>query len=68
MGYFMGLFNLSVVLPQLASTQVGFILKSAPDQAVLFYICGGCLAVSAALWCLVRDAKVVVRQKELAPH
>jgi maltose/moltooligosaccharide transporter len=57
MGYFMGLFNLSVVLPQLVSTQVGFVLKTAPDQAVLFYICGGCLAVSAALWCLVSDAK-----------
>jgi maltose/moltooligosaccharide transporter len=57
MGYFMGLFNLSVVLPQLASTQVGFVLKTAPDQAVLFYICAGCLAVSSALWCLVNDAK-----------
>jgi maltose/moltooligosaccharide transporter len=68
MGYFMGLFNLSVVLPQLVSTQVGFILKSAADQAVLFYICAGCLAASAGLWCLVRDAKVVVPQKELAPH
>jgi MFS family permease len=59
MGFFMGLFNLSVVLPQLVSTRVGYVLKTAPDQAVLFYICGGCLAVSAALWCLVSDAKVV---------
>lgn len=57
MGFFMGLFNLSVVLPQLVSTRVGYVLKTAPDQAVLFYICGGCLALSAALWCLVSDAK-----------
>ena len=67
MGFFMGLFNLSVVLPQLVSTQVGFVLKTAPDQAVLFYICAGCLAVSAGLWCLVRDGKVVV-PKVLTTH
>ena len=68
MGFFMVLFNLSVVLPQLASTRVGFVLKAAPDQAVLFYICGGCLAVSAALWCLVSDAKVSAPSKVVAAH
>ncbi|MEN3276880.1 MAG: maltose/moltooligosaccharide transporter [Massilia sp.] len=55
MGYFMGLFNLSVVLPQLATTSVGYVLKTAPDKSVLFLICGGCLAVSSVLWLLVRD-------------
>ena len=57
MGYFMGLFNLSVVLPQLATTVVGFVLKNVADKSVLFLICGGCLAVSSALWLLVRDSK-----------
>lgn len=57
MGYFMGLFNLSVVLPQLATTAVGFVLNGAPDKSVLFLICGGCLAVSSALWLLVRDSQ-----------
>jgi MFS family permease len=57
MGYFMGLFNLSVVLPQLATTVVGFVLNGAADKSVLFLICGGCLAVSSALWLLVRDSK-----------
>lgn len=57
MGYFMGLFNLSVVLPQLATTGVGFVLNGAADKSVLFLICGGCLAVSSVLWLLVRDSK-----------
>jgi MFS family permease len=55
MGYFMGLFNLSVVLPQLATTVVGYVLKDAGDKSVLFLICGGCLAVSSVLWLLVRE-------------
>lgn len=59
MGFFMGLFNLSVVLPQLASTVVGFVLRDAVDKNVLFMICGGCLAVSALLWMLVRDTRTV---------
>ncbi|KQQ87854.1 MFS transporter [Massilia sp. Leaf139] len=57
MGYFMGLFNLSVVLPQLATTVVGFVLKTAADKSLLFLICGGCLAVSSVLWLLVRDSQ-----------
>jgi MFS family permease len=57
MGYFMGLFNLSVVLPQLATTVVGFALNTAADKSLLFFICGGCLAVSSALWLLVRESK-----------
>lgn len=55
MGFFMGLFNLSVVLPQLATTGVGYVLKNAADKNVLFLICGGCLAVSSLLWLLVRE-------------
>lgn len=55
MGFFMGVFNLSVVLPQLMSTGVGFVLKKAPDQSTLYIICGTSLAISAALWCLVKD-------------
>ena len=57
MGYFMGLFNLSVVLPQLATTVVGFVLKTSADKSLLFLICGGCLAVSSVLWLLVRENK-----------
>jgi maltose/moltooligosaccharide transporter len=59
MGLFMGLFNLSVVLPQLASTRIGFVLRDAADKSVLFVICGACLAVSAVLWMLVSEKKAV---------
>lgn len=57
MGLFMGLFNLSVVLPQLASTRIGFVLRDAADKSVLFVICGACLTVSALLWMLVSENK-----------
>ncbi len=63
MGYFMGLFNLSVVLPQLATTVVGYVLKDAADKSVLFLICGGCLAVSSVLWLLVKDGASVHQAK-----
>jgi MFS family permease len=59
MGFFMGLFNLSVVLPQLASTRVGFVLEESADKNVLFFICAGCLAISAVLWCAVSDKKTI---------
>lgn len=63
MGYFMGLFNLSVVLPQLLSTGVGYALRDAADKNMLFLICGSCLAISAVLWMLVKDSKAA----EVAP-
>jgi maltose/moltooligosaccharide transporter len=57
MGFFMGIFNLSVVIPQLLSTGVGYVLKSSENSNILFIICGSCLAVSAVLWCLVSETK-----------
>jgi MFS family permease len=67
MGLFMGLFNLSVVLPQLATTRIGFVLRDSSDKSVLFVICGGCLAVSAVLWLLVSEKKMATAAKpELA--
>ncbi|MES2017135.1 MAG: MFS transporter [Pseudomonadota bacterium] len=56
MGYFMGVFNLSVVLPQLlASFGVGYVLRIAANNSLLYVICGVSLTLSAALWCLVKD-------------
>lgn len=67
MGYFMGIFNLSVVLPQLLSTGVGYVLRDAADKSVLFMICGSCLTVSAVLWLFVSEKKgAVAAQPELA--
>lgn len=56
MGFFMGIFNLSVVLPQLMTTAIGFVLQAQADKSVLFMICGGCLSVSAVLWSLVNES------------
>ncbi|MEM1096240.1 MAG: MFS transporter [Bacteroidota bacterium] len=56
MGLYMGLFNLSVVLPQLvASLGIGEIVGAAADKRIIFLICAGTLAVSAVSWLLVRE-------------
>ena len=67
MGFYMGMFNLSVVLPQLLSTGVGYIMKNAANSNVLFLICGGCLGVSAALWCLVSENKAAALAQGAQP-
>jgi MFS family permease len=60
MGLFMGLFNLSVVLPQLvASLGIAQLINTAPDKSVIFIISTICLAISAFLWILVKEEKVV---------
>jgi len=56
MGFFMGMFNLSVVLPQLfVSLYLGSVIRDAPDKTIIFIISGVALAASALLWMLVRD-------------
>ncbi|MCB0517220.1 MAG: MFS transporter [Chitinophagales bacterium] len=61
MGLFMGLFNLSVVLPQLlASLFIGQIIQNTPNKAIIFMICALCLGFSALLWTLVKERKFVI--------
>ncbi|RMF59603.1 MAG: MFS transporter, partial [Bacteroidetes bacterium] len=56
MGLYMGLFNLSVVLPQLvASLGVGEAVGGAEDKGLIFLICAATLAVSTLAWTLVRE-------------
>ena len=56
MGFFMGIFNLSVVLPQLvASLLIGRIIKNSSDKSLIFIISGISLALSALLWIFVKD-------------
>ncbi|HZX62607.1 MAG TPA: MFS transporter [Bacteroidales bacterium] len=56
MGFFMGIFNLSVVLPQLVSSfLIGRIINHAIDKSLIFIISGASLAISAMLWILVKD-------------
>lgn len=58
MGFFMGIFNLSVVLPQLvASSVIGSVIRHATDKGMVFIISGVSLALSAALWLVVKEKK-----------
>ena len=55
-GFFMGIFNLSVVLPQLfVSLVLGKVILDAPDKSMIFVISGCTLAISAVLWIFVRE-------------
>jgi MFS family permease len=56
MGFFMGIFNLSVVLPQLfVSLVLGMVIQQAADKSVIFLISGIALALSAVTWLFVRE-------------
>ncbi|MCW8803055.1 MAG: MFS transporter [Ignavibacteriaceae bacterium] len=61
MGFFMGIFNLSVVLPQLiVSLVLGYFIQEAQDKNLIFIISGTTLAISAVLWLLVKEKKTVL--------
>lgn len=56
MGLFMGLFNLSVVLPQLVvSLGVALMVSRMPDKSMMFLVSAACLAVSTLAWAFVRE-------------
>ena len=61
-GFFMGIFNLSVVIPQLiVSLFVGKFILDAENKNIIFIISGVTLAISAVLWVLVRESRVTTR-------
>jgi maltose/moltooligosaccharide transporter len=56
MGFFMGIFNLSVVIPQLiVSLALGIIILNTEDKNIIFIISGVSLAISAVLWLFVKE-------------
>ncbi len=58
MGFFMGIFNLSVVLPQLiVSLVLGYYILEAGNKNIIFIISGISLSLSALLWLLVKEDK-----------
>ncbi|XQW83813.1 MFS transporter [Thalassotalea piscium] len=62
MGLFMGLFNLSVVLPQLlVSLGVGLFINNMPDKSLVFQISAVALAISAIAWTQIDDAQHKVK-------
>lgn len=64
MGFFMGIFNLSVVLPQLfVSLALGIFIQNAIDKNLIFIISGATLAVSAVLWLLVKENKKTKKEE-----
>ena len=59
MGWFMGIFNLSVVLPQLlVSLGLGIFIQNAEDKNIIFIISAITLSLSAILWFMVKDTFV----------
>ena len=55
MGLFMGVFNLSVVLPQLVvSLGIAMLLQRVEDKGLIFIIAAISLAISALLWLRVK--------------
>lgn len=57
MGLFMGIFNLSVVLPQLlVSLVLGTFIQNAADKNIIFIISGTTLLISSVLWLMVKDS------------
>ncbi|MEI7906709.1 MAG: MFS transporter [Bacteroidota bacterium] len=58
MGFFMGIFNLSVVLPQLlVSLLIGKFVLDAADKNIIFIISGVSLALSAIFWLFVKEQR-----------
>jgi maltose/moltooligosaccharide transporter len=58
MGLYMGLFNLSVVLPQLVSSfAVGDIVNTVENKTVLLLICSVTVAFSAIAWFLIKEPR-----------
>jgi len=56
MGTFMGIFNLSVVIPQIiVSVGIGAVIGAAADKTITFIICAIALGVSAVLWALLKE-------------
>ena len=58
MGFFMGIFNLSVVLPQLfVSLGLGLLIQHASDKNIIFIISGVSVALSAFFWSFVKEER-----------
>lgn len=58
MGFFMGIFNLSVVFPQLiVSLVLGKYILEAQDKSIIFIISAITLALSAISWLLVKESR-----------
>lgn len=55
MGLMMGLFNLSVVLPQIVASNLGGFIENSVDKSSIFWIAAITLGISAVLWLFVKE-------------
>lgn len=56
MGLYMGLFNLSVVLPQFVSSLgVGELVNDVEDKSIIFWVATITVAISAAAWATIKE-------------
>jgi maltose/moltooligosaccharide transporter len=68
MGFFMGIFNLSVVIPQLiVSLALGILIFNAVDKNIIFIISGVSLGLSALLWLLVKEGTMLKKDELRVP-
>ncbi|TAH17410.1 MAG: MFS transporter [Cytophagales bacterium] len=66
MGFFMGIFNLSVVIPQLIVSFVfGKIIENSADKNIIFIISAASLAISALLWLFVKENKIAATEQRI---
>lgn len=57
MGMYMGLFNLSVVIPQLVASSLGGFIDGQESKTTIFIISAIALGISAVLWLFVKESK-----------
>lgn len=58
MGLYMGLFNLSVVLPQLVvSLGVSLFLNKVENKSMVFVVCAIAMIISAISWLMIKEPK-----------
>jgi hypothetical protein len=62
MGLNMGLFNYSVVLPQMMTVGVAALVKDMGDYKVLFLLCGITLFISFIFWLFVEEPNAVLTE------
>ncbi|MCX7610531.1 MAG: MFS transporter [Ignavibacterium sp.] len=71
MGFFMGIFNLSVVLPQLfVSLVIGYFIEQAHDKTIIFIISSVTLFISALMWFMVKEGNgnLTVKTQNISTH
>jgi maltose/moltooligosaccharide transporter len=57
MGVYMGLFNLSIVLPSMMTPGISKLVNDAGDYSILFLVSTICLLISFFCWLFVRESK-----------